>query len=86
MKTSVLSENKVKGYTNFAGITLEQVNAEAGFGPNYIYRLYGRDNIQLSTINRIVAVLRNHGVDVSTSDLLEEVHVPDTQSKAPAVA
>lgn len=75
MSISVLSDKRVKGYASFAGVTLEQINAEAGFGPNYIYKLWGRDNIQLSTINRIVAVLRTHGVEVSACDLLEEVEV-----------
>ncbi len=75
MKISVVSDRKTKSYTALAGLTLNELNDQAGLGNNYIYRLWGRENVEIATLNRIVAVLRSHGVDVSACDLLEEVEV-----------
>ncbi len=75
MKISVVSDRKTKSYAALAGVSLTQINAEAGLGNAYIYRLWGRENVEIATLNRIVAVLRSHGVGVSAADLLEEVEV-----------
>jgi hypothetical protein len=84
MKNSVVSSRKTKSYAALAGLTLNELNDAAGFGNNYIYRLWGSDSVNLVTLNRIAATLSAHGVDVRAADLLEEVDVPHTQSKAPA--
>ncbi len=76
-KRTVLSDRLVKSKAALKGIPLSRVNTEAGFGPNYIYRLWGTDKMQLSTINKIADVL-----GCKACDLLEEVEVGD-QDEAP---
>lgn len=76
-KRTVLSDRLVKSKAALKGIPLSQVNAEAGFGPNYIYRLWGTDKMQLSTINKIADVL-----GCKSCDLLEEVEVADPEPTA----
>ena len=68
MKKTVLSKKLTEIATIRQDKTLVRVNDEAGFGPNFIYRLWGRDNIQLSTVNRIANVL-----GCSACDILEEI-------------
>lgn len=68
MKKTVLSGRIVKSRAAFQEISLTDLNNKAGFGPNYIHRLWGKDTMQLSTINRIAGVL-----GCRVHDLLEEI-------------
>jgi N-acyl-L-homoserine lactone synthetase len=82
MKISVVSDRKTKSYAALAGVPLTQINDEAGLGNTYIYRLWGCENVEIATLNRVVAVLRRHGVEVSVCDLLEEVEVAEVAPAA----
>ena len=80
-KILIFSQRLLKSQAALAEMTIQEVNERAGFSPNYIHRLYGRENIQLNTINRIA-----HAIGCHSSDLMEEVEIevtPDTQAKAP---
>jgi len=72
MKQVILSERKTKGQAALAGKTLQQINNEAHFGPNFIYRLWRRDNIHLATINRIA-----NAIGCSPFEIMEEVDVSE---------
>lgn len=74
-KKTVLSDRLVKSKAALKGMPLNQVNKEAGFGPNYIYRLWGADTMQLSTVNKIAEVL-----GCRACDLLEEVEISGSLS------
>jgi len=80
---ALLSGNIIKKLAIDAGISLRQVNDEAGLGVNYIYSILDSDRCQISTVNRIVGVFRSHGLNVSVADLLEETTVINTQRVAP---
>lgn len=70
MIKTVLSARKVKSRAALKEMTLQQINDAAGFGPGYIYRLWGSEDILVSTVNRIAQAL-----DCGVCDLLEEVEV-----------
>jgi DNA-binding Xre family transcriptional regulator len=78
---TVLSERQVKSRAAFLGLSVLAVNEKAGFGSNYIYRLWGKDTVTLETVNRIAEVL---GCNVC--DLLEEVQVDERVEYPKAVA
>ena len=65
---AVLSERQVKGRAALLGMSVLAVNDKAGFGTNYIYRLWGKDTVTLETVSRIATVL-----GCSVCDLIEEV-------------
>lgn len=67
MKKYVLSERKTKSVAALAGLTLTELNVKAGLGASYMSRKWGKDNIELSTVNKIAAA-----IGCSTIDLLEE--------------
>ena len=76
---TVLDETKVKIKAIESGMSLRQVNDEAGLGINYIYRCFGSNKITLATVDAIASALK-----CSTFDLLTEVEVEtDTQPVAP---
>lgn len=70
MKKTILSKRLVKSKAALLELTLNEVNDRAGFpkGSGYIYRLFGRDNVQLDTISRIARVL-----ECPVRDIIEEV-------------
>jgi hypothetical protein len=70
MKRTVLSERLVRSKAALIEKTLNEVSEAAGFaaGSGYLYRLFGRDNIQLNTVNRIARVL-----GCGACEILEEV-------------
>src|SRR4051812_34152294 len=71
MKKAVLSKKLIeRAAIRIDKTTLVKINEEAGFGPNFICRLWGRDNIELSTVDRIANVL-----GCSACDMIEEVEV-----------
>lgn len=76
---TVLSERQVKSRAALIGMSVLAVNEKAGFGSNYIYRLWGKDTVTLETVNRIAKVL-----GCTVCDLLEEVKV-DEQAEYPKV-
>jgi DNA-binding Xre family transcriptional regulator len=65
---AVLSERQVKSRAALLGMSVLAVNDQAGFGTNYIYRLWGKDTVTLETVKRIATVL-----GCSVCDLIEEV-------------
>lgn len=67
-KRMVFSERKTKAAAALAGITLDDVNERAGLGIAYVSRKWGRDNLELTTLNRIA-----DAIGCSAVDLLEEV-------------
>lgn len=81
-KRTVLSERKTKAAAAMIGVTLEHVNEQAGLGVAYVSRKWGRDNIELSTINRIANVL-----GCSACDITEEIDdAPAALPPAPAAS
>ncbi|RIK43690.1 MAG: hypothetical protein DCC55_04975 [Chloroflexi bacterium] len=78
MRKTILSRRLVKARAAMIDKTLMEISAAAGFPPasGYIYRTLDRDNVQLSTINRIAAAL-----GCSARDILEEVET-DAQPEA----
>jgi hypothetical protein len=72
VKKTVLSKRLVKSKAALLELSLNDVNDKAGFpkGSGYIYRLFGRDNVQLDTINRIARVL-----ECPARDIIEEIEV-----------
>jgi DNA-binding Xre family transcriptional regulator len=68
MKKTILSGRIVKSKAAFLGISLSDLNDRAGFGSNYIYRLWDRDKVTLESVNKIASVL-----GCKACDLLEEV-------------
>lgn len=77
MKKTVLSGRIVKSKAAFLGLSLTELNDKAGFGTNYIYRLWDKDAVTLESVNRIATVL-----GCGVCDLLEDVEV-DEQVEAP---
>jgi len=67
---TVLSERQVKSRAALLGMSVLAVNDKAGFGTNYIYRLWGKDTVTLESVNRIAMAL---GCNVC--DLIEVVEV-----------
>jgi DNA-binding Xre family transcriptional regulator len=65
---TVLSGRLVKSKAAYLEISLDEVNKRAGLGTNYIYRLWGKDSVQLSTLNKIANVL-----GCKVNEILEEV-------------
>lgn len=76
MKKTVLSKRLVKSKAALLELSLNDVNDLAGFpkGSGYIYRLFGRENVQLNTINRIARVL-----ECPARDIMEEIEAGSTQ-------
>jgi DNA-binding Xre family transcriptional regulator len=72
---TVLSERQVKGRAALLGMSVLAVNEQAGFGSNYIYRLWGKDTVTLETVNRIATVL-----GCGVCDLIEEIEVPEPEA------
>lgn len=68
MRKTVLSGRIVKSKAAYMGISLNDLNNSAGFGTNYIYRLWDKDRVTLESVNKIAAVL-----DCRACDLLEEI-------------
>lgn len=64
MGKTILSERKVKSRAALMGMNAQQINNEAGFGPNYIYRLWGSEAVTLATINKIASVLKCDACDL----------------------
>lgn len=77
---AVLSERQVKSRAALLGMSVLAVNDKAGFGTNYIYRLWGKDTVTLETVKRIATVL-----GCSVCDLIDEIEVaePDASDKEP---
>jgi DNA-binding Xre family transcriptional regulator len=65
---TVLSGRLVKSKAAYLRISLDEVNKRAKLGKGYIYRLWGRDTVQLSTLNKIANVL-----GCKVSEILEEI-------------
>jgi DNA-binding Xre family transcriptional regulator len=79
MRKTILSRRLVKVRAAMIDKTLMEISAAAGFPPasGYIYRTLDRDNVQLSTVNRIAAAL-----GCSAGDILEEVEMDDQPEAA----
>lgn len=77
MRKTVLSGRLVRSHAALIEKTLMEVNAAAGFPPksSYIYRVFGSDKVQLSTINRVARAL-----GVRACDILEEVEEENPES------
>lgn len=73
-RKSVLSGRIVKSKAALAGMSLTEVNDKAGFGTNYINRLWDKDKVTLESINKIAQVL-----GCKACDLLEEVVEDETE-------
>jgi DNA-binding Xre family transcriptional regulator len=69
-RKTVLSERLVKSKAALQGMSLVALNKKAGFGMNYIYRLWNKETVTLESINKIANVL-----NCSVCDLLEEREV-----------
>lgn len=67
-KKTVLSGRLVKSKAALQELSLNELNDKAGFGTNYIYRLWDKDKVTLESVNKIASVL-----GCSACDLLEEV-------------
>jgi DNA-binding Xre family transcriptional regulator len=72
---AVLSERQVKSRAALLGMSVLAVNDKAGFGTNYIYRLWGKDTVTLETVNRIAMVL-----ECSVCDLIDEIEVAESEA------
>jgi len=70
MRKLIFSERKTKSEAARIGMLLVEVNKEAGLGAGYVSRKWGKDNVELETINRIADV-----IGCSPMDLLEEIEV-----------
>ena len=69
-RRTVLSGRLVKSRAALLGKSLQDVNNEAKFGTNYIYRLWDRETVTLETINKIADVL-----NCEACDLVEVIEV-----------
>jgi DNA-binding Xre family transcriptional regulator len=75
---TVLSGRQVKSRAASLEMSVRTLNNKAGFGTNYLYRLWGKETVTLETVNRIAIVL---GCNVC--DLLEEIEESETKASGP---
>lgn len=82
MRKTILSGRLVRARAALLEKSMTDLNTDAGFPSKstYIYRLFGRDNIHLGTVNRIAAAL-----GCSACEILEEVEeeVADEDKESP---
>jgi hypothetical protein len=78
MRKTILSSRLVHSRAELLGKSLLSISQAAGLPTKsgYIYRLLGRDNVHLSTVNRIALALR-----CRVCDILEEIEVDDDETE-----
>ena len=78
MRKTILSSRLVHSRAELLEKSLLSISRAAGLPTKagYIYRLLGRDNVHLSTVNRIALAL-----GCSVCDILEEIEVDDDETE-----